>query len=146
MAGQYLRLHNKTSLLFFLAILFSMLLTGKVLGQAPSPMVEVLYFHRTNRCETCLSIEEKIIQTIHKTFKKELNSGALVFQTLDFQIDHEDALVLEHEVEDPALLIILHKKKKDVIYDLTAVAFNYINTDPEKVEEEISETIKMCFR
>lgn len=46
----------------------------------PSGRVDVVYFHRPQRCPTCLCFEERIRYVMSTYFQKELNSGELTFQ------------------------------------------------------------------
>ena len=45
--------------------------------------VEVVYFHRTNRCTSCRRAEAGVRYTIDTYFQDELASGDLVFMVLD---------------------------------------------------------------
>ena len=45
----------------------------------PADKVEVAYFHRSKRCETCIYAEERITYIINTYYQNELSSGKLVF-------------------------------------------------------------------
>lgn len=65
----------------------------------PSPAVEsgrveVVYFHRTQRCHSCLYAEEQIIVTLNTHFTDELRDGAVTFASIDIQ-DEANAGVIE---------------------------------------------------
>ena len=47
--------------------------------------VDVVYFHRTQRCHTCLYAEEKTLYTLETYFADELASGKVTFQSVNVQ-------------------------------------------------------------
>ena len=54
----------------------------------PADRVEVVYFHRTQRCHSCIYVEEGTRYTMETYFKDELANGKLTFET--FNIEHEE--------------------------------------------------------
>ena len=56
--------------------------------------VDVVYFHRTNRCRSCLYAEEQTRYTLETYFKDELSSGKLTFASINFQ-DAGNAAIVE---------------------------------------------------
>jgi hypothetical protein len=55
--------------------------------------VDVVYFHRTNRCRSCIYAETGIRSTLGTYFQKELNSGKLTFKSVDVQNASNAAIV-----------------------------------------------------
>lgn len=108
--------------------------------------VEVLYFHRTNRCHTCSTIDSTAKAFINTEYKKEIASGDVTFTSIDFQIETENSLVKKYAIEGPTLLIIHHNKKDEVKYDLTDIGFANAVSNPEKFIAEIKEKIDEFFR
>ncbi len=51
----------------------------------PADTVDVVYFHRTVRCATCLRAEEWTRYTVETHFAAELSSGKVTFQSIDYQ-------------------------------------------------------------
>jgi hypothetical protein len=47
--------------------------------------VDVVYFHRTQRCHTCLYAEEQTRYTLETYFADELASGKVTFQSVNVQ-------------------------------------------------------------
>lgn len=56
--------------------------------------VEVVYFHRTQRCYSCEYAEDGVQYTIDNYFADELASGELVFMSIDVQ-DKENAELVD---------------------------------------------------
>ena len=64
-------------------------------GLTPEPeRVDVVYFHRTNRCHSCTYAEEQTVYTLETYFKEELNNGKLTFTSVDVQ-DESNIAVIE---------------------------------------------------
>jgi len=56
--------------------------------------VDVVYFHRTNRCRSCIYAETGILYTLETYFEKEMSSGKLTFKSVDVQ-DASNAAIIE---------------------------------------------------
>ena len=75
----------------------------------PSPngasWVEVVYFHRTNRCSSCRRAEAGVRYTIDTYFQDELASGDLVFMVLDLGDKANADMVDKYEPYGSSLFI-----------------------------------------
>jgi len=58
----------------------------------PPDRVDVVYFHRPQRCKTCICFEERISYVVNTYFQEELASGKLTFEILNLG-DEENALI-----------------------------------------------------
>ena len=56
--------------------------------------VLVVYFHRTQRCVSCTYAEDRTVYTLETHFKDELDSGKIIFQSVDVQ-DGNNADIIE---------------------------------------------------
>ena len=63
-------------------------------SSGPADRVEVVYFHRTQRCYTCLYAEEQTQYTVETYFADELASGRVTFQSVNVQ-DGANADIVE---------------------------------------------------
>ena len=61
---------------------------------SPADRVDVVYFHRTQRCYTCLFAEEQTRYTVETFFADELASGKVTFQSINVQ-DEANADIVE---------------------------------------------------
>ena len=55
--------------------------------------VDVVYFHRTNRCRSCIYAETGILYTLETYFEKEMSSGKLTFKSVDVQDASNTAII-----------------------------------------------------
>ena len=60
----------------------------------PADRVEVVYFHRTQRCYTCLHAEELTRYTVENYFADELANERVTFQSINVQ-DEANADIVE---------------------------------------------------
>ena len=63
-------------------------------SSGPTDRVDVVYFHRTQRCYTCLYAEEQTRYTVETFFADELASGKVTFQSINIQ-DEANADIVE---------------------------------------------------
>jgi hypothetical protein len=84
----------------------------------PADRVDVVYFHRTVRCSTCLRAEELTRYTLNTYFADELASKKVVFQSVD--------------VEDPANADIVAKYNNASYLTL---CINTVTNGTENIEE-----------
>jgi hypothetical protein len=67
--------------------------------------VDVVYFHRTNRCRSCLYAEEQTRYTLETYFKEELSSGKLMFASINLQDASNAAIVKKYGAYTSQLFI-----------------------------------------
>ena len=67
--------------------------------------VEVVYFHRTQRCYSCVYAEDSTLYTLETYFADELASGKITFVTLDVTSEENAAIVEKYEAYTSSLFI-----------------------------------------
>ena len=67
--------------------------------------VEVVYFHRTQRCYSCVYAEDSTLYTLETYFADELASGKITFVTLDVTAEENAAIVEKYEAYTSSLFI-----------------------------------------
>jgi|YNPMSStandDraft_2_1061718.scaffolds.fasta_scaffold19107_3 hypothetical protein len=103
--------------------------------------VRVIYFHGPIRCHTCLQIENEAQMTIKSNFEKELKSGKLSFESIDYVSDTLNNYEKQYKLENQSLIIAKYEngkqtkwKKLEKIWNLTG---NY-----DRMSRYISSEIK----
>lgn len=108
--------------------------------QTKKDVVEVLYFHGTQRCATCMAIEKNTKALVESAYAEQLKSGKLVFLSVD--ISKEGALAEKYEVCWSSLIIVDYDKDgKESSTNLTEFAFGNARTAPNKFKAGLSEQI-----
>lgn len=106
--------------------------------------IEVLDFHTTHRCQTCLKIEENARAVLQKDFQKEIEAGKITFQTIDID-DKSNAEIAERfQAGGTSLFLNVIKNGAETHIDLTDFAFMKAFDEPAfyaelktKIEEQL---------
>ncbi len=81
-------------------------------ADAPKERVVVMYFHRTQRCPTCLKMGSYAEEAVKKGFAKEIKAGKVSFHFIDFQDEKNEAFTRAYKVEGPTLIVARAAGKK----------------------------------
>lgn len=105
--------------------------------QAENESVEVYYFHYTRRCATCQAVEDESLKALKKLYPAEVESGKIVFITVNLEEESNEALAEKLQVAGQSLLVV----RGDEQFNLTNDAFKYARSNPEKLAESIKESV-----
>ena len=98
--------------------------------------VDVVYFHRTQRCYSCRYMEAAANYTVQTYFKDELASGKLTFQVFNVEDEANTDIVTKYQASYLSLYINTVKDGTDHI-ELVADLYPLIGND-----EAFGETLK----
>ena len=104
--------------------------------------IEVYYFHITNRCPTCISIENNTKKALDTYFSKEIKNGTIKMIVLNVDDEKNKKISEKYAVYGSALFITKILNKKETIVDLTNFAFQNSRNRPEKFIEGLRDRIK----
>lgn len=110
----------------------------------PADRVDVVYFHRTQRCPTCLYAEEQTQYTLETYFADELASGKLTFQVLNVEDKANADIVKKYNASYLTLAINTVKDGTDHIKKVTSI-WTAVDNDKaftEIVKSEIEKSLK----
>ena len=137
---------KKTSVLIF-AILFSAIaFSQNEEVQSKKSHIDVYYFHRTQRCQTCLSIEENTKNTLDVYFEDEQKDGTINFISIDYEEGPEKEVIEKYKADGPALYLTKVKKGKETNKNLTDFAFDNSLHNPEKFNNGLRDRINEMLR
>jgi len=88
-------------------------------SSGPADRVDVVYFHRTSRCPTCIHAEELTRDTLETYFKDELASRRLTFESIDVQDSNNAAIINKYGAYGSQLFINTVKDGTDHIEEAT---------------------------
>ena len=71
----------------------------------PADRVVAVYFHRTERCPTCLKMGSYSEEAVKKGFAEEVEKGAVEFHSIDYQDEMNAALAKAYKISGPALVV-----------------------------------------
>lgn len=108
--------------------------------------VKVFYFHITDRCHTCTSIEENVRKTLLGNFKNELDNGTIDLQILNCEKIENLSLVKKYNAYGSTLAITIFDNGKEIgTEDLSNWAFQKVTKPDVFISElklKINEIIK----
>lgn len=109
--------------------------------QVAKERVEILYFHGTQRCATCLAIERNAKEAIESQFADALRTGKVVFRTIDISEAENKAIAEKYKVTWSSLFISRWKDGKETYENLTEYAFANARMAPDTFKKGL--TIKI---
>jgi thiol-disulfide isomerase/thioredoxin len=74
-------------------------------ADAPKDRVVAMYFHRTQRCPTCLKMGSYSEEAVKQTFAEEIKKGQVAFYFIDFQDPKNSRYATAYNVNGPALIV-----------------------------------------
>jgi hypothetical protein len=83
-------------------------------AKTPADRVVVMYFHRTQRCPTCLRMGSYSEEAVVKGFAQQIKDGTVEFHYVDFQGEKNAALTKGYKIGGPSLIVVKVLKDKAV--------------------------------
>jgi hypothetical protein len=74
-------------------------------GDGSADNIQLLYFHRTQRCVSCNNAEAYARETLDRYYPEELKSGKIAIQSIDYQTDNAMAEKFGVKMQGLKLLI-----------------------------------------
>ncbi len=108
-------------------------------------MVEVVYFHRTQRCYSCRYAGDTTKYAVETYFAQELANGKLVFKTLNLQDPANAEIVKRYGAYTSSLFINEIKDGTDHIEAITGIWFligkdeAFVNLVKSEIEKHLGE-------
>lgn len=108
--------------------------------------LQIYYFHLTNRCHTCTSIEAEVRRNLDSLFTNDLNSEVLRFAALNCEAKEYEALARKYDAYGATLAFTVYKDGKEIKkIDLSNWAFSKIYK-PEIFSAEFKKKIEKIIR
>lgn len=108
--------------------------TNKVSTLTKADVVEVIDFHSTHRCITCMAIEKTSKKVVEESFFDELKAGKVIFRVLNIDDPENKEIVEKHEIYGSSLVLIIHRGDEKSTEDLTQFAFMNIRNEEAFIE------------
>lgn len=110
------------------------------------PVVLVYNFHVTNRCASCIAIEEATTKTLNTYFSEELKQGRIKRQILNADDKANSKISEKYEAFGSGLFITRSFQGKETTTDLTGDGFKFAKNKEERfigiLKSKISEYLK----
>ncbi|MFH1688692.1 MAG: nitrophenyl compound nitroreductase subunit ArsF family protein [Candidatus Eisenbacteria bacterium] len=119
------------------------------LGAPLANHVQVYYFHRTLRCDTCLKFEAYAEEAIRSRFAEELADGRLVWSILNLDDESSTTLVDAYDIFESSLVVSVVEageerswEKLETIWGLVGDKPTFLSYIQGEVEASLSEARK----
>jgi hypothetical protein len=114
--------------------------------KAIKPVLEVYYFHATNRCPTCVSIEANTKKLLENSYANELKEGKIKFTVLNSDEDKNKAICEKYEASGATLILVKYLDGKETKEDMTNFAFSYSRNQADKFMQGLKEKIQIMIK
>lgn len=108
--------------------------------------LQIYYFHLTNRCVTCNSIEANVKRLLETNFKKELESGEINFKSINIEEKENYEIAEKYQTANASLFLTNVVQGKEKTIDLTTEAFSYSKNEAEKFKSIVQDSINVLMR
>ncbi|MEP0765191.1 MAG: hypothetical protein HRF45_01425 [Fimbriimonadia bacterium] len=109
-----------------------------------APDLMLYYFHRTQRCPTCLKIEDLTGQIVQEVYAKELESGRLVYQVINVDDPGNDSFIREYELISSSLIAARFVKGKRAEWKSLDDVW-LLTSDPAKFRDYLTRKIDVML-
>jgi hypothetical protein len=111
-----------------------------------TPKVEIYYFHPTERCPIDQAIEENTRQTVQTYFANDIKSGKIKFRVLNTDEKTNATIISKFDINAQALYLVKIVNGKEIQTDLTAFAFDYGKSNPQKFRLRLRDEIEALLK
>jgi len=108
--------------------------------------ISIYYFHRTERCATCVSIEENTQNTLNTYFTDELKEGIICFKSINFEGEEDKEIIKKYDADGPSLFLTRVKKDKEKTKNLTDFALENSRYNTDKFKNGLRNKINELLR
>ena len=103
--------------------------------------VDVIYFHRPQRCVTCLCFEERVRYVVSTYFQNELNSGKMTFGVYDMGDSKNADIVNKYGAIGSQLFINTVKDGADNIRDIQDIWSWHCTSNKQSFDQKVKNVI-----
>jgi len=124
-------------------------LTSPTSAEQPSNLpdrVDVVYFHRPQRCVTCLCFEERIRYVVSTYFQNELNSGKMTFGVSNIGDSRNATIVKKYSPISSSLFINTVKDNADNIRNIEAIWSWNCRSKKESFDQQVKGVIEQSLK
>lgn len=107
----------------------------------PAEKIEVVHFHGTQQCWSCITVGEYALFTIKNKFSKEYTSGKIIFKDIDGELPKNQAIVMKYQARGSSLFVNSiydgqdHIKEEVNVWRLVNDKTAFVNYFQEKLQQ-----------
>lgn len=104
--------------------------------------IMIYSFHVTNRCASCIAIEESTKKTLDTYFKNEVKNGRIKLSVLNVDEKANEKIAEKYQAFGSGLFVTRIFKGKETTADLTGDGFKYARNKQDKFIEVLKGKIQ----
>jgi len=86
----------------------------------PADKIEVVHFHGTQQCYSCITVGEYALKIIKEKFPEEYASGKIVFKEINGELKENQEIVVKYQARGSSLFVnAIRGEKDDITEDVT---------------------------
>lgn len=94
--------------------------TSTLKSVAPADKIEVVHFHGTQQCWSCITVGEYALKTIKEKFPEEHASGKIVYKDINGELKENQDIVIKYQARGSSLFVnTIRGDKDDIAEDVT---------------------------
>ncbi|MFH1597894.1 MAG: nitrophenyl compound nitroreductase subunit ArsF family protein [Patescibacteria group bacterium] len=104
--------------------------------------IEVVHFHATQQCWSCITVGELALKTIQEKFPEEYKNGLIVFKDINGELPENKNIVIKYQASGSSLFINAITNGSDNIQEDTTV-WRYVSNETQFINylENILKTL-----
>ena len=83
--------------------------------KVPADKIEVVHFHNTHQCWSCITVGEYALETIKNKFSDEYQSGKIIFKDINGELPENKEIVTKYQARGSSLFINAIRNSQDNI-------------------------------
>jgi hypothetical protein len=111
----------------------------------PTVNVDLLYFHRPQRCTKCLCFERRVSDVVSEYFQDQIDSGQLTFQILNIGDKENYALVQKYRAVGSQLFINTIINGEEHIKDVQEIWSWKCTSNTDRFDREVKNIIELSL-
>jgi len=92
--------------------------------------IEVVHFHGTQQCASCITVGKYALKTIQDKFPEEYKSGKIVFKEINGELKENQEIVIKYQARGSSLFVNAIVGDRDNIKEDTTV-WRLVNSEPQ---------------
>jgi hypothetical protein len=106
------------------------------------PLVQIYNFHLTNRCPSCIAIEEETGKILSAFFADEVKQGRIVRKIVNVDDKANRKIAEKYEAFGSGIFVTRVYQGKESTTDLTGAGFKFARNKPERFREILKNQIE----
>ena len=87
----------------------------------PADKIEVVHFHATQQCWSCITVGKYALKTIKEKFPDEYASGKIIFKDVNAELKENQEIVIKYQARGSSLFVNAIRGNRDEITEETTV-------------------------